>query len=100
MSTLERVSLLIQRNANTRIPRTVWSYEVPVVRAIHGEDAVVIVSRNRVKDAKFNADEAFDQLVRKYQGGDAERVLRSVYRDAGVLAREVNGSPTPRSEAA
>lgn len=89
MSTLKQVLATVDISATLKPAVTVFEYELPVLDAIHGsenETVLTIVSSKDVDVGDLNAAEAFNTLLRKYPA--YQDVVRSVYRNAKVLARE------------
>lgn len=88
--TLESVQLLIVRDAMQKIPVTVFTYELPVLFTLHGQDAIEINEGSfREQDVEdFNPERVYDQLLRKY-GNEGANAVRSVYSSVRELAREV-----------
>lgn len=79
------VNVLIIRGASTKIPVTVPAHEVPVLESLYGRDDV-----HRVKTVnlpgKFDAEDAWGALMRKYRGKEQGIVL-SLYPNPAALAR-------------
>lgn len=101
MKGLERLNVLVQHNPSCKIPIAVLSYELPVLEAIHksGDEApTVIVTGSEVVEVDFDAKEAFDNLLRKYNGNTD--VVKMVYRDPAELNRSVKFVDLPKQSKA
>jgi pyruvate/2-oxoglutarate dehydrogenase complex dihydrolipoamide acyltransferase (E2) component len=71
--------VLIDRDAGTKLPATIFDYELPVLQEIYGEEQIAEVEEDLVEVDAFTANDAFDALRRKYaQHMDA--VLRAYPR--------------------
>lgn len=71
--------VLIDRDAGTKLPATIFDYELPVLQEIYGEEQIFEVEEDLVEVDFFSANDAFDALRRKYaQHMDA--VLRAYPR--------------------
>ncbi|MCW0413483.1 hypothetical protein NG831_06530 [Xanthomonas sacchari] len=69
--TLTQVTLLIDRDASTKLPAVVFDYEHPLIEEIYGEELVHELESKDVKVENFDVQAAFDGLVSKY-GANAE----------------------------
>lgn len=49
----------------SELPMEVWDHEVPVLKAVHGDEAVTIVETVH-SDASLNPDEEYGRLARIY----------------------------------
>jgi hypothetical protein len=72
--TLTQVTLLIDRDASTKIPVVVYDYEQPLIEEIYGEELVHEHDSKAVEVENFDVQAAFDGLVSKY-GRNAESDL-------------------------
>lgn len=71
--------VLIDRDAGTKLPATIFDYELPVLQEIYGEEQIFEVEEDIVEVDYFTANDAYDALRRKYsQHMDA--VLRAYPR--------------------
>lgn len=89
-------TVLIDRDANTRIPTQVLGYEVPVILEIYGEDRVFVVDKEATDTSDFDVGRAYDGLQTKYRAFADQ--LRSIYGSMGQFARIV-GVKAPASTA-
>lgn len=85
---IERCVVLVNRDASSTIPCTVFDYEIPVLKAIHGGSAIVVHSRKRVR-AKIPAEQAYNQMLTKYPARDEldPKHVNHVYRDVHDFAQ-------------
>lgn len=99
--TILMLTLLIHRDASTKIPAVVPDYEFPVIAAIYGEDHVEEVEQNEVDvDAEINARQAYEALVSKYE--KHEGIVRSIYPSVFAFAKHTGtslGESTPKRAA-
>lgn len=84
---LRQVTVLIDRDANTRIPAVVLGYEVPAMIEIYGEDRVFVIEEADFDDDDFDVEKAYDGLKTKYRKHEA--ALRQTYRSLGDFARVI-----------
>lgn len=82
---LAYVKAMVERDAATHIAVHVPEYEIPVLKAIHGDTFVVVGAKDK-RVVEWDADKAFDVLTNKYR-----TALLQVYRDASELDRAVRG---------
>ena len=85
---LDKITVSINRGAGLDIVKTVWPWEVRVLKAIHNPDKVVELGRESA-DLDFNEVEEFGALVRKYgtaQDSEGNHELYKVFRDPDALA--------------
>lgn len=102
--TLTQVTLLIDRDAGTKIPVVVFDYEQPLLEEIYGEELVYEVEAKDVELEDFDVQAAFDGLVSKYGSNpESDRVrkllypkLRDLEKKLGVSAKSAKASqPEP-----
>lgn len=90
--TLDVVSVLIRRDEQTEIPVEVFEHEVPVLKALYGENFVFVTGKRQQQVAGFDANTELARLKRKYKvaGANPEGtdVVGRIYRDGRELARE------------
>jgi len=92
---MERVSVIVERNQNIKIPTVVYDYEIPVLKAIHGDDNIHEQSRAAC-DEPFDAKTAYEGLMLKYRDKEeGMSILAGVFRDARDLARYVGEQKRP-----
>jgi hypothetical protein len=76
---ITQLIVLIDRDAGTKLPATIFDYELPVLQEIYGEEQIAEIEEDLVEVDAFTANDAFDALRRKYaQHMDA--VLRAYPR--------------------
>jgi hypothetical protein len=64
--TLTQLVVIIDRDASTKLPATIFDYELPILQRIYGEDQVAEESEEDVEVASMTANEAHEALRRKY----------------------------------
>lgn len=89
--TLTRLVLAVVRDATTTMAADVLHYELPVIQAIYGEDFVTVQEQEDVELPKFDVNEAFAALKRKYEKFPG--AVAAVYRNLGEFAREAGVKP-------
>lgn len=82
---IETSNCLINRDSTVTIPVTCFTYEVDVLKEIHGELAVQVVSTKDVTVDAFNAADAYATLLRKYKQNVND--VRMVYNSPKALAK-------------
>lgn len=93
-TTLGLAKVLILRSEVASISDDVFTHELPILRNVHGEEAVTVVSEDTVEVANFNANDEYARLQRKYKSDKTNAVVLA-YRDARVLADELGVSYSP-----
>lgn len=79
---MQSVEVKIQRGVGCRVPRTVYDFEVPVLRAIHGDGNVTVgASKDVPKAQQPTPQQAWDMMKAKYDTKDGEASLEQVYRN-------------------
>ena len=73
------VTLLIDRDASTKLPTTVPDYEQSILEEIYGEELVSELSSEEVKVEDFDVGIAFAGLVKKYGGNADSDAARARY---------------------
>lgn len=104
MKTLTEVVVLIERDAMTKSPTTVYEHEVLILQAIHGEDHVHVVEEYQVAVPEdFSVADEFERLRAKYdrrlRPGQPSVVVSSWGKNANALAAHLGmpkGSSTPK----
>lgn len=76
--TLTQVTLLIDRDASTKLPVTVYDYEQPILEELYGESQVYEVEdlTKEVEVEDFDVQAAYDGLVSKYQANRESDIIR------------------------
>lgn len=93
MTTLTQVVLLIDRDASTKIPVTVFDYEQPLLEEIYGEELVHEVESKEVEVEDFDVQAAYDGLVSKYQtNAESDRVRKLFYPKARDLEKKLGNA--------
>lgn len=82
---IEASTVLINRDASVTIPAECFTYEVDVLKEIHGELSVRTVSTKTVTVEAFNAADAYATLLRKYKQNVPE--VRMIYPSPRALAK-------------
>lgn len=76
---LTLVTLLIDRDASTKLPTTVPEYEQSILEEIYGEELVTELSTEEVVLEDFDVGTAFAGLVKKYGGNADSDTARARY---------------------
>ena len=84
---LKLLTVLIDRDAHTRIPAKVLGYEVPIMLEIYGEDSVFVIGEEDFDAGEFDVEAAYDGLRNKYRKFEPQ--FRQVYRSLGAFAKAV-----------
>lgn len=84
---LKLLTVLIDRDAHTRIPAKVLGFEVPIMLEIYGEDSVFVIDEEDFDAADFDVEAAYDNLRNKYRKFEPQ--LKQVYRSLGAFAKAV-----------
>lgn len=77
--TLTLVTLLIDRDASTKLPTTVPEFEQSILEEIYGEELVTELSTEEVQVDDFDVGIAFAGLVKKYGGNADSDTARARY---------------------
>lgn len=92
---VESVRVLIKRNELTTVPKRVFSHEVVILQAIHGEENIEVVEGSEVQLPLIgDAQQELDRLVRVY-GRKQQQIVLAQYGNARQLADEL-GIDAPR----
>lgn len=78
---LALITVLIETDPMTKIPRDVFEHEKRVLELIHGEDKITEVSRIELEFPEFNVADEFHRMKTRY--GRKEYDLAEVYRVCG-----------------
>jgi hypothetical protein len=93
--TLSEVVVRVTRDPMMKPSTTVYEHEVPILAALHGEDAVEVVERYDVKVPEgFTVEDEFERLRMKYNRRTKPgrgNVLRAAYRNGPKDLAEVIG---------
>ena len=77
--TLTLVTLLIDRDASTKLPTTVPEYEQSILEEIYGEELVTELETKDIEVEDFDLGIAFAGLVKKYGGNADSDTARARY---------------------
>ncbi|WOB24751.1 MULTISPECIES: hypothetical protein [Xanthomonas] len=92
-TTLTQVTLLIDRDAGTKIPVVVFDYEQPLLEEIYGEELVYEVEAKEVEVEDFDVQAAFDGLVSKYGSNtESDRARKLLYPKLRDLEKKLGVS--------
>lgn len=84
------VTLLIDRDATTKIPVQVPEYELPVLEELYAVENLHVVQRGQVNIDKFDVDEVFAVLSNKYARTSAgAEAFKAAYRNKREFERAV-----------
>lgn len=85
---LQHVTLLIDRDASTKLPVTVPEYEQSILEEIYGEENVAEISAVEVTHEAFDVGAAFEGLVAKYRANaDSDTARARFFNRARDLER-------------
>ncbi len=73
------VTLLIDRDASTKLPTTVPEFEQPILEEIYGEELVTELESKEMQVDDFDVGAAFAGLVKKYGGNADSDAARARY---------------------
>lgn len=73
------VTLLIDRDASTKLPTTVPEFEQPILEEIYGEELVTELESKEMQVEDFDVGAAFAGLVKKYGGNADSDAARARY---------------------
>jgi hypothetical protein len=86
---VESVRVKIKRNELTTIPKRVFSHEIVILQAIHGEENIEVVEDSELQLPLIgDAQDELDRLIRVY-GRKQSAVVLAQYSSARVLAEEL-----------
>lgn len=96
---LDLYTVMVDRDANTRIPQQVLGYEVPVILEIYGEDRVFVIESEEIDTSDFDVERAYDGLRTKYRkyGDQLKAVYGSMAQFARVVGVKAPGGSTAAS---
>lgn len=81
------IGVHIGRDASTTLHAMIFEYELPILVAIHGEEAVMESGHeDEIEVTEMTATQAYYALLRKYR--QHEDAVRGAYADARSLARQ------------
>lgn len=100
MAKLTQVTLLIDRDATTKIPVVVYDYEQPILEEIYGEEQVFEVESKEVDVPDYDVKAAFDGLVNKYSSAEAEIARKRLFPKLRDLEKKVGASAKSTSKPA
>lgn len=83
---VEILTVMVDRGPGTKIASTIFAWELPILEEIHGDDSVEVVEE-RDGVTTQTAAEAHRQLLAKYSSAEHRAMIKSLYRNAGVLAK-------------
>lgn len=100
--TLTLVTLLIDRDASTKLPTTVPEYEQSILEEVYGEELVTEIESKEVQIEDFDVGTAFAGLVKKYGGNaDSDTARARYFNRERDLARFIDSrQPTAAKVAA
>lgn len=99
--TLTLVTLLIDRDASTKLPTTVPEYEQSILEEIYGEELVTELSSDEVQVEDFDVGTAFAGLVKKYGGNaDSDAARARYFNRERDLAKFIDNRQPKASKAA
>ena len=93
--------ILLERSNQEKISAEVFDFEIPVLKALHGEGSVRLVQDDPVFDAEIenDASSVLRTLRTKYNRNGGADVVFSVYRDADELASKSGLAKTKGAKA-
>lgn len=87
--------VLVSRDSTTTTPTTVFEAEIPILEAIHGEEAIT-VHRQYTGKTRMNAAELHAQLLTKYRQNHDE--AKAIYPTPRAIQR-ATGLPFTKGDA-
>ncbi|MGN0862383.1 MAG: hypothetical protein ACI4N1_03615 [Stenotrophomonas koreensis] len=98
---LTLVTLLIDRDASTKLPTTVPEYEQSILEEIYGEELVTELETKEVELANFDVGTAFAGLVKKYSGNaDSDTARARFFNRERDLAKFIESRQPSTTKAA
>ena len=95
LTTIQSLVVVIDRDASTKLPTTIFDYELPYLDVIYGEDHYEIVQEDEVDVPNFDVLEAYEGMRQKYKRHENEfDDVRNVYPDVRAFAKAI-GLPAP-----
>lgn len=88
-TTLKQVTLLIDRDATTKLPATVFEYEVPVLEQIYNEEQLTEHESKSVKVEDFDVEKAFDGLKTKYRSPEGIAAMKTIYPNLAAFKKAI-----------
>lgn len=89
---LQHVTLLIDRDASTKLPVTVPEYEHSILEEVYGEENVRELSSAEVVHEDFDIGAAYEGMVAKYRAnGDSDAARARYFNRARDLERFIQG---------
>lgn len=91
---MDTFTVLIDRDAHTRIPVTVRGFEVPIMVEIYGEDRLFVVGQEPADpeaDEDFDVQQAYDALRTKYARNEGQ--VKAVYSSVAKFAKAIGEKP-------
>lgn len=89
---LDRLSVLIFRNEFTSVADDVFAHELPILKRLHGDDAVKVIAEDKVKVVGFDPNTEIERLQRKYNSKEGDPVGAIYRNDPRSLAKEAGVS--------
>lgn len=89
--TLGMLSIVIERDPMQKIPKRIFEFELPVIYTVFGEGTVSVLegSYEEVFVPDFDVQEAYDQLLRRYDRNSDDPVRKVWGNDVTKLANEL-----------
>lgn len=103
MTLLRTVTLLVNLNASTSAPTTVFEYEVPVLEEMHGASDFGGVKEVASGSLEVDTDDAagmFEALKAKYRGKAGEEAIRIAYPNFRTFEAALKASAVKPKKAA
>lgn len=103
MTLLRTVTLLVNLNASTSAPTTVFEYEVPVLEEMHGASDFGGVTEVASGALEVDIDDAaglFEQLKAKYRGKAGEDAMRIAFPNLRAFEAALKASVVKPEKAA
>src|SRR5690625_400592 len=90
MSKVNQVLAIIDRDATTKMPVTVFEWELPVLEEIHGIGSIAEIEADEV-DVSLTASEAFNAMMSKYS--QHQNAVKLIYRGGARALAKASGLP-------
>ncbi len=88
-TTLKQITVLIDRDASTTIPATIFEYELPVLEQIYNEEQLTTNETKSVKVEDFDAEKAYDGLKTKYRSSEGTTALKTIYPNLAAFKKAI-----------
>lgn len=99
-ATLKQLTILIDRDASTTLPATVFEYEMPLLEQIYNEEQLSEHESKSVKVEDFDVEKAYDGLKTKYRSPEGIAALKTIYPNLTTFKKAVPAAKASKAAAA